>query len=70
MLILSGTCGNCVLWKGEASEIQDEGRPHRLETAVWSPALGFHIKDDIFPHISGGLRGRRVSITSVEVTNP
>ena len=56
-------------WKAEASEIQDKGRPYRLETAMWSPVLGFQIKDDIFPHISGGLRGRRVSITSIEVTN-
>ena len=66
MLVSLGTCGNCVTWKAEASEIQDEGS-YRLETAVWNIVLGFAIKDDIFPHVSGGLRGRRVTITSIDV---
>ena len=39
----------------------------RLEVAMWSPVLGFAVKDDLFPHVSGGLRGRRVTITSIEV---
>merc|ERR1712117_958767 len=36
------------------------------ETATWSPVLGFVIKDSLFPHVSGGLRGREVTITSIE----
>ena len=66
MFMSLGTCGNCVKWKAEASEMQDEGA-YRLETAVWDTVLGFAIKDDLFPHVSGGLRGRRVTITSIEV---
>lgn len=65
--LILGTCGNCIHWKTEASEIQDEGRAQRCEVAMWSPVLGFAVKDDLFPHVSGGLRGRRVTITSIEV---
>ena len=62
-----GTCGNCVEWKAEAAEIRTGESAHRLETAGWSPPLGFFIKDSLFPHVSGGLRGRNVIITSIEV---
>ena len=41
----SGTCGNCVDYKAEAGEIRDGERAARLETATWSPVLGFVIKD-------------------------
>ena len=64
---LSGTCGNCVDWKAEAAEIRDGEIAYRLETATWSPVLGFVIKDSLFPHVSGGLRGRDVMITSIQV---
>ena len=54
-------------WKAEAGEIRDGERAFRLETATWSPVLGFVIKDSLFPHVSGGLRGRDVTITSIQV---
>ena len=63
----TGTCGSCVEWKAEAAEIQTGEKARRLEVAQWSPALGFSIKDSLFPHISGGLRGRTVTITSIQV---
>ena len=63
----SGSCGNCVQWRAEAGEIQDDGGARRLEVATWSPVLGLDVKDDLFPHVAGGLRGRRVKITSIEV---
>jgi len=62
----NGTCGNCVDYKAEAGEIRDGERAARLETATWSPVLGFVIKDSLFPHVSGGLRGREVTITSIQ----
>ena len=61
------TCGVCVEWNAEAAEIQTGEKAHRLETARWGPALGFVIKDSLFPHVSGGLRGREVTITSIQV---
>ena len=64
---LLGTCGNCIDYKAEAGEIRSGERAARLETATWSPVLGFVIKDSLFPHVSGGLRGREVTITSIEV---
>ena len=64
----SGSCGNCVHWRAEASEIQNDGGARRLEVATWSPVLGLAVKDDLFPHVAGGLRGRRVKITSIEVS--
>ena len=54
-------------WKAEAAEIRTGESAHRLETAGWSPTLGFAIKDSLFPHVSGGLRGRTVIITSIQV---
>ena len=64
---LLGTCGTCVDWKSEAGEIQTGETAYRLETAEWSPTLGFAVKDSLFPHVSGGLRGRTLTITSIQV---
>ena len=54
-------------WRAEAAEIRDGEKAHRLEIADWSPPLGFLIKDSLFPHVTGGLRGRTVVITSIQV---
>jgi hypothetical protein len=34
----------------------------------WRPLLGLELKDDLFPHIYGGLRQRKIPVTSLHVS--
>jgi hypothetical protein len=63
----SGTCGKCTEWLSESCEIRANEEAYRLEVGKWSTVQGFEIKDDLFPHVSGGLRSRTITISSIEV---
>ena len=56
----------------EAAEIKKEVQG--LDVGNWQPRFGLGLKDDLFPHVKGGLRGRTIEVTSVDVslgeTNP
>jgi len=68
-LTLRGQCGKCTEWQLEASEImEDEGNPaRRLDVGMWRPVLGVEAKDHLFPHVTGGLRGRTIYVSGTHV---
>ena len=62
-----GKCGRCSQWKMSALEIQDADDINDLEVGHWEPTQGLDLKDDLFPHVTGGLRNRRILVTSIDV---
>ena len=38
-----------------------------LKVADWNPSTGLINYDDIFPHVSGKFRGRKLSLASIPV---
>lgn len=62
-----GKCSKCTAWMIEASEIKSATSAQRLDVGSWEPSTGIFRKDDIFPHVTGGLRGRKVSVASAHV---
>ena len=38
-----------------------------MEVGTWMPALGLALKDDLLPHVTGGFRGRAITVGSLEV---
>jgi len=47
-------------------EFQTITNPTLLNVGNWNAAHGLTIYDDLFPHFTGGLRGRVVNVTSLE----
>ena len=47
--------------------MRDYGRIQELDVGSWTISLGLNMKDDLFPHITGGMRGRRIMVASLEV---
>ena len=43
--------------------------PNAVEVGSWEPMQGLVLKDDLFPHITGGLRGRVLTVASMDVSN-
>ena len=66
-LVDNGKCGNCTEWQMAAGEIRGADDTKILEVGFWRPVQGTLYKDDLFPHVTGGLRGRAVTITSIDV---
>jgi hypothetical protein len=50
----------------KAAEIKDEVID--LEVGTWNLESGLHLKDDLFPHVTGGLRGKVIKIGSINVS--
>ena len=64
-----GRCGNCSGWTLKSSELVDlESGPNVVEVGLWEPKLGLVLLDDLFPHVSGGLRGRQLTVASNHVS--
>ena len=63
-----GICGNCSLWKLSASEIMGMATINNLEVGEWEPTQGLSLVDDLFPHVTGGLRKRRIRVTATDVS--
>ena len=62
-----GKCGNCSHWEMSASEIKENGFVNNLDVGTWEPTQGLLLQDDIFPHVTGGLRNRRIVVTATDV---
>ena len=63
-----GTCGNCSLWKMSASEIMGIDTINNLDVGKWEPTQGLSLTDDLLPHVTGGLRKRRIRVTATDVS--
>ena len=65
-----GRCGNCSGWTLKSTELVDlERGSNVVEVGLWEPKLGLQLFDDLFPHVSGGLRGRQLTVASNHVSN-
>lgn len=65
-LIEKGQCGKCITWKLEAGEVKTD-ETVRLDVGMWQPVSGLQIKDDLFPHKSGGMRRKTIKIGAIDV---
>ena len=63
-----GKCGNCSKWEMSASEVRENGMVNNLDVGKWEPTQGSLLQDDIFPHVTGGLRNRRIVVTAIDVS--
>ncbi len=45
----------------------DEGAASRLDVGTWRPVLGLANRDDLLPHVTGGMRGRTIAVASTNV---
>ena len=63
-----GKCGNCSKWEMSASEVRENGMVNNLDVGKWEPTQGSLLQDDIFPHVTGGLRNRRIVVTATDVS--
>ncbi|XP_042864338.1 ionotropic receptor 93a-like [Penaeus japonicus] len=61
----SEECSRCTRWGLQAAEIMDSNRFELLNVADWRPMTGLSLLDDLFPHVTGGFRGRTIPVTSV-----
>ncbi|MPC67874.1 hypothetical protein E2C01_062060 [Portunus trituberculatus] len=58
-------CSKCTEWGVQAVETKDVDSFELLNVADWSPLDGLMLYDDLFPHVTGGFRGRTITVTSV-----
>ena len=63
-----GKCGNCSKWEMSASEVRENGMVNNLDVGKWEPTQGSLLQDVIFPHVTGGLRNRRIVVTAIDVS--
>ncbi len=66
-LVDKGKCGRCTEWLMDAAEIGDGGSASRLGVGVWWPVVGIRASDHLLPHVTGGLRGRTITVASTHV---
>lgn len=59
-------CAVCRRWQLQAAEIGDYGRVRLTEVGTWQPGTGLSVQDHLFPHVTGGFRGRTISVLSLE----
>ena len=48
--------------------MRESDRINQLEVGTWMPSTGLTLKDDLLPHVTGGFRGRAISVGSLEVS--
>ncbi|KAK8399557.1 hypothetical protein O3P69_003545 [Scylla paramamosain] len=61
----SNECSKCTAWGIQAVETKDVDSFELLNVADWAPLNGLVLYDDLFPHVTGGFRGRTIAVTSV-----
>ena len=67
-LRLEGQCGNCVGWAMKSAELVDiEVGANMVDVGNWEPMQGLTLRDDLFPHVTGGLRGRVLTVAAIDV---
>lgn len=64
----NGKCGNCTEWQMSAAEVKGIDNTKILDVGMWRPVQGLQLYDDLFPHVSGGLRGRTVTVGAIDVS--
>ncbi|XP_076061279.1 ionotropic receptor 93a-like [Oratosquilla oratoria] len=64
-LVESESCFKCTRWGLQAGEVKSQDRFELLNVATWQPLTGLELKDDLFPHVTGGFRRRVIPVTSV-----
>ena len=47
--------------------MKEYGLINKLEVGSWMSTIGADLKDDLLPHVTGGLRGRNLVVGSLEV---
>ncbi|KAF2354013.1 Ionotropic glutamate receptor L-glutamate and glycine-binding domain [Trinorchestia longiramus] len=60
------SCDSCTSWAAQAVEVMDVDRFELLQSARWLPQSGLAIYDSLFPHVTGGFRGRMIKVTSID----
>ena len=74
------SCHNCTHWRLQAVEagqagvtplevttlLQFAGDYTAVQVGTWSPLLGLALQDDLLPHVTGGFRGRILTVASLE----
>lgn len=65
LMINEAKCGKCSKWMMESVEVREANRIKPLDVGSWRPAIGLTLKDDLFPHITGGFRGRAITVASI-----
>ena len=53
-----------------AVEVRESNKINQLEVGTWILTVGLAMKDDLLPHVTGGLRGRNITVASFEVCFP
>ena len=69
-LRVEGHCGNCSDWAMKSAEvvvIGDGAGANVVDVGHWEPMQGLVLRDDLFPHVTGGLRGRVLTVAAVDV---
>ncbi|XP_066943243.1 ionotropic receptor 93a-like [Macrobrachium rosenbergii] len=62
----STECSKCTQWGIQAAEVKDAFTIDLLKVADWKPLTGLTLFDDLFPHVTGGFRGRIIPVASVD----
>ena len=63
-----GTCGNCTSWEMRSAELKNDPTANNIDVGLWEPMQGLMLKDDLFPHVTGGFRGRTLKVASTNVS--
>lgn len=63
----SEKCNSWLAWQIQAAELKIVDQPTLLLVGDWDGGHGLVVYDDLFPHYTGGLRGRVINVTTVEV---
>lgn len=66
MIETEGRCGNCTDWQMRAAELVNDEQANNLDVGSWRPMQGLRLKDDLFPHVTGGFRGREITVSAVD----
>jgi hypothetical protein len=51
----------------KSAEVKDEVR--ELDVGTWTLKGGLKLMDDLFPHVTGGLRGKQIKVASMHVNH-
>ena len=62
-------CENKALYIQAAELVDMTSGANVVEVGTWEPMQGLVLGDDLFPHVTGGLRGRVLTVASMDVSN-
>ncbi|KAK2714026.1 ionotropic receptor 93a-like [Artemia franciscana] len=67
-VILNISCDCGLKYVVRSAEVKKRRQANTVEVGEWTPSFGLRHLDDLFPHVTGGLRGRELIITSLDYT--